>query len=681
MNRIKLMDKLLSELIAAGEVVERPASVVKELVENSIDAKSKRITVEIKDGGTTFIRVTDDGVGIEAQDVPTAFLRHATSKISTKDDLDSISTMGFRGEALAAVCAVSKVDIMTCTENAEYGVHYVIHASEEIEYTQTGCPRGTTVIVRDIFYNTPARLKFLKKNVTEANAVEQMLEKIALIHPEISFRFIRDGETKLMTPGDFNPISAIYSVYGKPFAETLIPIEYTYNSMKISGYVGKPEASKQNRSYQNFYVNSRYIRSSLCSAALEESCKGKTMVGKFPVCILNIELPFEAVDVNVHPAKTEIRFHNERDIFHLIYYAVKSALENTSDSVFSAERKDNSSENISIPIAKKPVYLSEKPTEGTQLKIRDESSKNKFVFKNTSSESSYITPDKDNVFNFLKSDKITDTKENKTNFFKKLTDIQDNIVKETSLAGGDDKTNSERENFYPTKPQEKAQNVVKDDNKPYDERNDIENDDIKHDDIKNDDIEHDDVALKFIGEAFATYILFESEDTLFFADKHAAHERILYEKIKSSYSDSQRQILLSPVCVSLSPNEYDTATENLKTLEEMGFLAEDFGSNMIVVREAPLWTPYTTIEDCVVEIVQKLLSYKKNLTPQRLENLFESIACRAAVKAGDFSSEKELEALLNILKSQRQLKNCPHGRPIFVEMKKRDIEKMFGRLG
>lgn len=663
MGKIMLMDKALSELIAAGEVVERPASIVKELIENSIDAGAKRITVEIKDGGTTFIRITDDGSGIEPQDVPTAFLRHATSKIKTKADLDNISTMGFRGEALAAVCAVSKVEVMTCTDDAQYGVHYVIHASKEIENTQTGCPKGTTVIVRDLFYNTPARLKFLKKNVTEGNAVEQIVEKNALMHPEISFRFIRDGETKIMTPGDFNPISAIYSVYGKPFANSLTPVDYTYNSMRVSGYVGKPEASKQNRTYQNFYVNSRYIRSTLCSAALEEGCKGKTMVGKFPVCILNIEMPFEAVDVNVHPAKTEVRFHNERDIFHLIYYAVKSALDDTSDSVFSS---DTNTQNVlkKTYTLQKPIYFAEKPTQGSQLKFKEnvtaeyiqpkpQSSKiitreqeKPVVLKNETNQNSYIT-----AFS-AKNEKAenTNTEEKPNSLFKNIADNRQSFAQTVS----EPKVLKEQDNMPPVK---KEPVYIAEENKETD------------------------VDLKYIGEAFGTYILFQSDDTLFFADKHAAHERILYEKIKASHRDSQRQLLLSPVFISLTHEEYRVAVENLDKIAEVGFLAEDFGTDTIAVREVPLWTPFDAVEECVIEIINNISSYKENLTPQRLEGLFESMACRAAIKAGDFSSERELRALLTILSQERQLKNCPHGRPIFVQLKKREIEKMFGRLG
>ncbi|MBQ2319669.1 MAG: DNA mismatch repair endonuclease MutL, partial [Clostridia bacterium] len=330
MPQIKVLDKHVAELIAAGEVVERPASVIKELVENSIDAGATQVTVEIQNGGVSYMRVTDNGCGISRNDVPTAFLRHATSKVSTSTDLDSISTLGFRGEALASVAAVARVEMMTCKEG-ETGVIYKIYGGEEISLEDAGCPVGTTIIVRDLFYNTPARMKFLKKDVGEANAVAGVLDKIALSHPEISVRFIRDGKNTLNTPGDGDLKAAIYAVFGRDFASGLIKTDYTLDNMSISGYIGTPVAARANRNMQHFYINGRYVKSKNMIAAVEQAYKNSIMVGKFPSCVLNLNIPFNMVDINVSPSKTEARFVDERAVFNIIYYGVKTAL-NSGDT-------------------------------------------------------------------------------------------------------------------------------------------------------------------------------------------------------------------------------------------------------------------------------------------------------------------------------------------------------------
>ena len=326
MGVINVLDKHVAELIAAGEVVERPASVIKELVENSIDAGAKNITVEIKNGGTTFMRVTDDGCGILKEDIKVAFLRHATSKVKFENDLDCISTLGFRGEALASICAVSRLQLITRNKNEEIGSSYEIDGGEEVSFDDAGCPIGTTFIIRDLFYNIPARAKFLKKDVSEGNAVSNIIDKTALSHPEIAFTYIKDGKQALKTFGDGKLISSIYSVFGKDFAKGLIPVEYELDAIKIKGYVSKPVNSRPNRNMQNFFINGRYVKTRTAMAAIEEAFKGSIMVGKFPSCVLGIELPFEMIDVNVHPAKIEVRFINERPVFDAVYHAVKSAL-------------------------------------------------------------------------------------------------------------------------------------------------------------------------------------------------------------------------------------------------------------------------------------------------------------------------------------------------------------------
>ena len=344
MGVINVLDKHVAELIAAGEVVERPASVIKELVENSIDAGAKNITVEIKNGGTTFMRVTDDGCGIYRDDIKVAFLRHATSKVKREQDLESIATLGFRGEALASICAVSRLQLITRNINEDIGTTYQIEGGEEVSFEDAGCPVGTTFVIRDLFYNIPARAKFLKKDTSEGTAVANIIDKTALSHPEIAFTFIRDGKQVLKTFGDGKLISAIYSVFGKDFRDSLIPVEYTLDAIKIKGYVSKPVNSRPNRNMQNFFINGRYVKTRTAMAALEEAFKGSIMVGKFPSCVLNIELPFEIIDVNVHPAKIEVRFINERPVFDAVYHAVKSALMKY-DSRKNASLKTNSAFN------------------------------------------------------------------------------------------------------------------------------------------------------------------------------------------------------------------------------------------------------------------------------------------------------------------------------------------------
>lgn len=326
MGKINVLDKSIAELIAAGEVVERPASVIKELLENSVDAGATAITVEIKNGGVKYIRITDNGSGIMKDDVPKAFLRHATSKVSVANDLDNIATLGFRGEALASICAVAKVQLLTRHFSEDIGTSYEINGGQEVSCGDAGCPKGTTIIVRDIFYNVPARMKFLKRDVAEGNAVANIIDKLALSHSEIAFTFIRDGKQVLKTPGDGNLKSAIYSVYGREFVNKLIPVDYSLNGVQISGYITKPEFARPNRNMQNFFINGRFVKSLTAAKALEEAFKGSIMVGKIPSCVMHISIPCDTVDVNVHPAKTEVRFINERPIFDAVYHGVKTAL-------------------------------------------------------------------------------------------------------------------------------------------------------------------------------------------------------------------------------------------------------------------------------------------------------------------------------------------------------------------
>ncbi len=642
MPKIRVLDKQIAELIAAGEVVERPSSVIKELVENSMDAGASVITVEIRRGGITFMRVTDNGCGISAEDVPTAFLRHATSKITRQDDLDSIMTLGFRGEALASISAVSHVELLTKTAEAETGVRYVCGGEEEPLLEEAGCPEGTTILIRDLFYNTPARMKFLKKDSTEGNSVAGVIDKLALSHPEISFRFIRDGKELLRTPGDNKLSSAVYGVYGKEFLSTLAPVDYEYEHVKVTGYISKPSGSRPNRSMQNFFINGRYIRSRTAMAALEEAYKGSIMVGKFPACVLHLSLAFGAVDVNVHPAKLEVRFVNERPIFDAVYHAVKSAL-NTGDAPKIMELKRptiqphapilEKHEQIKLPVLEKapsaPVYTAPKAKETTVLRdsVQGKDSFHSFAERILESE-----PEKKPAASFEREPAAPSLPTKKA-------------------------PSSETAECLPSNPEKKnaPSDVV---SKPM----------------------FGEFHSKILGEAFGTYILVEySKDELMFIDKHAAHERLLYEKLKQQGESGEAQTLLEPVAVTLDQEEYSAVLARREELLQAGFEVEDFGRGAILIRSVPLLLDGGDAAASIMEIAGYLASSKKDFTTEHMDWVYHNIACRAAMKAGDTTTREELISLAEELEQNPQVRYCPHGRPVYILLKRREIERQFGR--
>ncbi|MCL2034026.1 MAG: DNA mismatch repair endonuclease MutL [Oscillospiraceae bacterium] len=625
MPTIKVLEKSVAELIAAGEIVERPASVVKELVENSIDAGATDISVEIKGGGIRLIRVMDNGCGISQNDVPKAFLRHATSKVRTEKDLDGILTLGFRGEALASVAAMSKVELATKTAGETEGTSYTIEGGEASGIVPAGRPNGTTITVRDIFYNTPARMKFLKKDVAEGNSVAQVVDKCALSHPEISFRFIRDGALKLKTSGGGDLLAVIYEIYGRDFSEELIPVDYTYeNFARVTGYVSKPSGVKPSRSYQTFFINNRFVKTRTGMAALEEAYKNKIMAGKFPACVLSIELDAAAVDVNVHPAKTEVRFVNEKPVFSCVYYAVKSAL-GALESPFRAMAEDTKQARFTAREFREQFLSEAKKPEPSVFayKNRMESDFSRPVKMNAASLDISVNEespayDKNHGAIF---DKIAANKENTATNIK----VEPALLEESLL--------------------EPSANLL------------------------------------VIGEVFGTYILIEGDDGLLLVDKHAAHERILYEKLKENRGHGGRQVLLTPQTVVLSRDEYTAVSENYMALEEIGFLAEDFGENTVVVREIPIELDKDDVSYLLREIADKLKNNAKDLNPNTLDRLYYSIACRSALKAGDKNSGEELLELIRQMTKDPPVTHCPHGRPVFVRIGRREIEKRFGRLG
>lgn len=703
MGVINVLDKHTAELIAAGEVVERPSSVIKELVENSIDAGAKNITVEIKNGGTTFMRVADDGCGIYRDDIKKAFLRHATSKVKTANDLDMISTLGFRGEALASISAVSRLQVITKNENEEIGSCYEIEGGDEISLEEAGCPTGTTFVIRDLFYNIPARSKFLKKDVAEGNAVSALMDKIVLSHPEVAFTFIRDGKQVLRTFGDGKLLSAIYSVFGKDFAKGLIPVDYTLDSVTVKGYISKPINSRPNRNMQNFFINGRFVKTRTGMAALEEAYKGSIMVGKFPSAVLQLTVPYEIIDVNVHPAKIEVRFINERPVFDAIYHAVKTALQQGDErkqvhfkenTAFNEIKKVNPFNNAQAVFAKAENIPAEKPIKPIEriepvlknsepkqynpfdeLDLKDEKTKPVSIDNLKMSDSS-------NPFDIYSKQAIkrnSELENKKAEFSKqkfekaeqlilKATQQEESLTKQEITV--DDLTAESTETPIETE-------VSKEEVKPLKEisENKTDNNDALTE------LPKEQTKLRFLGEAFNTYIIVEKNDNeVLIIDKHAAHERIIYEKLKADSGSANVQYLLTPITVTLDKIDYDAAVSNLDMFAKCSFDVEDFGNGTLLVRSAPQYLAATEIADCITEMSGYIASGKKDIYTEKMDWFYHNVSCRSAIKAGNKSTVQELMDIAWTLEKNPQIKYCPHGRPICIVMTKYEIEKQFGRL-
>lgn len=669
MGVINVLDKHVAELIAAGEVVERPASVIKELIENSIDAGAKNITVEIKNGGTTFMRVTDDGCGIQRDDVKVAFLRHATSKVKLETDLESIATLGFRGEALASIIAVSKLQLITRNANDEIGTSYIIEGGEEKSFDEAGCPVGTTFVIRDLFFNIPARAKFLKKDVSEGINVSNIVDKTALSHPEIAFTYIRDGKQVLKTFGDGKLLSAIYSVLGREFANSLIPVDYQLDAIKVYGYISKPVNSRPNRNMQNFFINGRYVKSRTAMAALEEAFKGSIMVGKFPSCVLNLELPFEIIDVNVHPAKIEVRFVNERPVFDAVYHGVKSALmkhDTRKQATFRNETafndiKKSSGFNNAAAILRK---AESKPEENKSEPQKDE-----------------FNPFENIQFNQIKKDDvIPKTSVNLDNIKVADNDKPFGIYSKAAVSNSKREENFRNSdtNYNPlitNEPISEASQVQPEPQKPADEITVIQKDNAQP--VL---FEQQKDELKYVGELFDTYIIVEkNKKEMLLIDKHAAHERIIYEKLKAEKAGSSAQILLQPITVTLGKSEYDAAVNNLNMFADCSFEVEDFGNSTVLVRSAPQYIEAAEVADCIAEMANYISMGKNDIFAEKMDWFYHNVACRSAIKAGNKNSAKELIDIVKTLEENPQIRYCPHGRPVCIVMKKSEIERQFGR--
>ena len=707
MGRINVLDKHTAELIAAGEVVERPSSVVKELLENSIDAGATQITVEIMHGGIDYLRITDNGCGILKEDVRNAFKRNATSKISVDSDLEKIGTLGFRGEALASISSVSKVQLITKAKEENIGSAYEIDGGEEISFNDAGCPDGTTFIMRNLFYNVPARYKFLKKDVAEGNAVASVIDKIALSHPEIAITFIRDNKRVLKTAGDGKLMSSIYAVYGRDFASTLIPVDYELNGMKLTGYISRLTNGRANRNMQNTFINGRFVKSRTISVALEEACKGSIMIGKFPSCVLNLQINPEAVDVNVHPSKIEVRFINERPVFDTVYHGVKSALLR-GDSRKEAVLNHNNTVNIkplnpfnlaNKVINKEPQKLvqkaPEKPREKSIFDELDLPTKNvKYNKVNKVSDSSSVQK---KYMEFLENNKKL-SENNQTTNNTVCNNINNNVINNVSTESKietkvdevkeDTSLNQEVQKVNPFEELElekitpEAKNISEEKKSnvdvvlPTERQTNSSSENIEIKTL----IDEDKQSFRFIGEAMNTYIIVETDNNkLVLIDKHSAHERIIFEKLKREKGTGSVQLLLIPITVTLEKNEYTVAIEHLDMFKNVGFDVEDFGNGTLIVRSAPSYLRNDDIEDTIIEICGYIAENRKNVMSEHMEWIYHNISCRSAIKAGDSSTAKELIDIAKTVFSDDSIRYCPHGRPVCIELSKYEIEKQFGR--
>ncbi len=632
MSRIEVLPKEVAEKIAAGEVVERPASVVKELMENAIDAGAGVVTLEIQNGGVRFIRVADNGCGIPKADVSTAFLRHATSKVRKDADLEAIGTLGFRGEALASIAAVSKVELITRTAEELEGTRIALLGGEVADEGPAGCPQGTTVLVRDLLYNTPARMKFLKKDVTESNAVRAVAERLALSHPEVSVKFLRDGKEEIHTPGDNRLISAIHAVLGREFAHDLLPVAYELGGETVTGFIQKPVGARANRNLQFFFVNGRLVKSRTMMAALEQAYKGSIMVGRYPGCVLHVALPPALVDVNVHPAKTEVRFADEHALFEAVYYAVKTTLAEKDPrpalQIEQAQAFPKTSASFRTP-ASTPLHFAARGQADT--------------FRQTAFTS--YTPAHGSVS--ARPDAVPLAERPAAPAHASDLSVPPVSAPEPQKMPG-------QEPEHPAEPSKEAPLPAS--------------------------VAEGAPAPRVAGQCFGTYLIVEEGDTLFLIDKHAAHERLIYEDLRKN-GRAAAQMLLAPKTVTLSREEHQAVLENLPAMRDAGFDMGDFGGATVLVRAAPIFLREGDIVPAVEELAGRLARFGKDLTPERIDDLYHSVACRAAIKAGNFTSPEEAQKLAERVLALDDVRYCPHGRPVAFALTRAELEKQFGRRG
>ena len=656
MAKILQLSPHIANLIAAGEVVERPASVVKELLENAVDAGASKVTVEIRDGGMTFIRVTDNGCGMAPEDARTAFLRHATSKLRTAEDLAAISTMGFRGEALAAIASVSRIDLMTKIPGAVSGTSLQLEAGVITDETEAGCPDGTTIIVRDLFFNTPARMKFMKADTVESGKVAAAVQLQALAHPEVAFRFIRDGKETLSTPGNGTLEAAVYCIYGRDGGK-MVKLESRWENYRVAGYVSLPTQARPSRNLQTFFVNGRPVKSRLLTAALEEAYRNQLMVGKFPACVLHLELPANAVDVNVHPAKTEVKFLNEKAAFDCIHYGVLGALNKTVDRPqmqFKAPPA-GAAAKPTIP-ADKPATPAVKPATPTKQEnfFRTMDAKE---FK-TFSKAMQDIPQPRQDAAAATAAAIAQAKPPVLYQEAKLPDMQLPKPEEAPATPV----------FFP--PAAKAPTLPTAEAAPAAEETQLVQEVLPI---------PMDAEWRFVGELYNTYIIVEQDEDAYLIDKHAAHERILFEKLKSNQETISSQFLLAPIPCRLSPDAAAILLANAELLQQLGFEIDEFGDNTVLLRQIPMDLSPEDAGEAAEAIAADLMNGRREKADTVRDEILHTVACKAAIKAGWNSDEKELLALAKQVMAREDLKYCPHGRPICISLSKKQLEKQFKR--
>ena len=775
MGNIVLLDDLTINKIAAGEVVERPASVIKEMVENSIDAGATNITVEIRNGGISFIKITDNGKGIAQDDLEIAFERHATSKIRSADDLDTVTSMGFRGEALASIAAIANVELISKTVEQENGYRIVVEAGNILEKEISASSVGTTITVKNLFFNTPVRYKFLKKDYTESGYIEDVITRIALVNPNIAFKLINTGKTVIQTNGNGDLKSVIYSIYGKNVAESVMPVSYTYEDIQVDGMVGKPEIARSNRANQLFFVNKRYIKDKTLSSSTEQAYKGMIPLGKFGFVVLNITMDPAKVDVNVHPAKLEVRFQEESKIFQAIYHAIKDTLlkngENTG--LFGLRKSDekeienytneeskiktNAVENIEINMGNNPMQNSNfnlgTPMNASDIlaqlnKLKEDMQKEinggSNVLENTKLEENVSKDMRLNVENLSEQSNLEE---------KTVMEQEKNLVQETNLGQGENLAHEEnsiinrlielknienrledsgvsehvnkgvgeaetptnnqeiQENIQENSdeiPQENAKQNVQQEKEPYTYDKTMSFDEMyqklfgrapikKEQEVKEDsivDIIKDNVSVfegiekyqkqpyKFIGIVFNTYIIIEMNNEMYIIDQHAAHERIMYEKVKKNYysnSSKDSQMLLLPDVITLTHKEMAIARENMEMFAKAGFSLEEFGENTIKLTGVPTVCIEIDNKDLFLETLDEINTVARTAKQEKEEKFIATVACKAAVKANMVLTREEVESLMDKLLELPNPFSCPHGRPTAIKMTKYDIERKFAR--
>ena len=666
MPKIHCLERHVANLIAAGEVVERPASVVKELTENAIDAGATAVAVEIQRGGMGYIRVTDNGCGMEPEDAETAFLRHATSKIQNAFDLEAIGTLGFRGEALAAIAAVARVELMTRTADREFGTGLTLEGGKVVEREVVGCPEGTTMIVRNLFYNTPARLKFMKRDVAEGAAVYAVVQHVALSHPEVSFRFVREGKEELLTPGDGDLRSAVYAVLGREVALGMLPCKRKDEELSVEGFISRPTCCRGNRSGQHFFVNGRYVKSRTMSAALEQAYQNQKMVGKFPSCVLRVACKLNAVDVNVHPAKTEVKFTSERKLFDAVYYAVKETLEaeqghpqaelkpkvppkqdqvTPNQTFFRTMTAEEYRRTGQVLHSKRqsPAPPREDPFETAMRQRRQEVRPSELVRIPEAAEPIVVSAVEDRALMEQPVD----------NCVEKSVETVENPLYNPGV--------SQVEPVQTRKPEPIRLGQTP---APAPAEQPEETPDT--------------AAWRLAGELFDTYVIVEQGDTAYLIDKHAAHERMNFDRMRAADWKPMSQLLLTPQVLHLAPEECGVLLEQMGLLEQFGFAVESFGGDEVLVREAPNDLSADQIEPALEEIASKLLLTGTADPAAVRDEVLHTMACKAAIKGGWKNDRAELEVVARAVMSG-QVKYCPHGRPVAIELSRQQLEKQFKR--